>query len=145
MASGHTPFDVDQPAAACLLVRREAFDALGGFDEQFHPAWLEDVDFCRRLHAAGHRVLLVPGARFLHEGGVAMCRLGPQAYERIWYHNVERYVHKHQGRTAGLVLKVLIVAGMVLRIAWSLVRGSPGRARAYAGVLGQTLGARPRP
>src|SRR5690606_20317112 len=36
--------DVEQPAAACLLVRREAFDAVGGFDEGFHPAWFEDVD-----------------------------------------------------------------------------------------------------
>ena len=37
--------DAEQPAAACLLVRRAAFDAVGGFDADFHPAWFEDVDF----------------------------------------------------------------------------------------------------
>ncbi|HTV01831.1 MAG TPA: glycosyltransferase family 2 protein, partial [Luteitalea sp.] len=37
--------DVEQPAAACLLIRRAAFDAVGGFDTRFHPAWFEDVDF----------------------------------------------------------------------------------------------------
>ena len=41
------------PSAACLLVRRAAFDAIGGFDTRFHPAWFEDVDFCRRLQRRG--------------------------------------------------------------------------------------------
>ena len=43
------PADVEQPAAACLMIRADVFDRLGGFDEAFWPAWWEDVDFCRRL------------------------------------------------------------------------------------------------
>jgi N-acetylglucosaminyl-diphospho-decaprenol L-rhamnosyltransferase len=38
--------------AACLLVRREAFDALGGFDERYQ-LYCEDIDFCLRLRMAG--------------------------------------------------------------------------------------------
>lgn len=136
--------DVDQPAAACLLVRRSAFEAIGGFDEGFYPAWLEDVDFCRRLREARFRILLVPAAAFVHEGGVAMRRLGP-AFERIWYRNVERYVRKHHGPAGALVMKLLIVAGMTLRIGWSVLSGAPARARTYAGVAAQALGAHSRP
>ena len=50
------PADGEQPAAACLMIRADVFDRLGGFDEAFWPAWWEDVDFCRRLRAAGHRI-----------------------------------------------------------------------------------------
>ena len=35
--------DIEQPSAACLLVRRLAFDSVGGFDTQFHPAWFEEI------------------------------------------------------------------------------------------------------
>ena len=60
------PTDVDQPAAACLMVRAGAFDAIGGMDERFHPAWFEDVDFCRRLIAARYRIRFEPRATFVH-------------------------------------------------------------------------------
>src|SRR3990172_9168390 len=47
------PAEVEQPAGACLLVHRSAWDAVGGFDESFHPLWFEDVDLCRRLRVRG--------------------------------------------------------------------------------------------
>src|SRR5215472_8193093 len=58
---GHRPpLQVDQPAAAALMIRRDAYDDVGGFDEQFYPAWYEDVDFCRRLKAEGWEIYFVP-------------------------------------------------------------------------------------
>jgi hypothetical protein len=39
-----TPADVEQPAGAFLMIRRDVWQELGGFDEQFHPVWFEDVD-----------------------------------------------------------------------------------------------------
>src|SRR5262245_15943969 len=42
-----SPVKVDQPAAAALMIRRAAYEEIGGFDEQFYPAWYEDVDFCQ--------------------------------------------------------------------------------------------------
>jgi GT2 family glycosyltransferase len=49
--------------AACCLVRRQAWDAAGGFDTSFVNGW-EDVDFCLRLGAAGQEI------RFCHESVV---------------------------------------------------------------------------
>src|SRR5262249_47397974 len=38
--------EADQPAGACLMVRRSVIEQVGGLDEQFFPAWFEDVDWC---------------------------------------------------------------------------------------------------
>ena len=127
--------DVEHPAAACLLVRREAFDAVGGFDEGFHPAWFEDVDFCRRVHRAGWRIRYVADAPMQHEGGVAMRTMGLGSFNEAWYRNMRRYVDRHLSMPARLVFRGLLVAGMVLRALVSLVRGRPRDARAYLSVV----------
>lgn len=127
--------DVEQPAAACLMVRASLFDALGGLDERFYPAWFEDVDFCRRIHDAGFRIRYEPRATFVHRGGVAMRTLGRGPFARIWYRNLAAYVRKQHGVAAWLAVKVLIAAGMLLRVAIALVRGDREAARAYWSVL----------
>ena len=45
-----------------MLVRRDVFGALSGFEPAFAPH-AEDVDLCWRAHLAGHRVVVVPQAR----------------------------------------------------------------------------------
>jgi N-acetylglucosaminyl-diphospho-decaprenol L-rhamnosyltransferase len=54
--------------AAALLVRRDAFEELGGFDESFFM-YGEDADLCARLRDAGWDVELCDSARFVHVGG----------------------------------------------------------------------------
>jgi N-acetylglucosaminyl-diphospho-decaprenol L-rhamnosyltransferase len=53
---------------SALLVRRDAFEAIGGFDESFFM-YGEDADLCARLRDAGWAVELCPDARFVHLGG----------------------------------------------------------------------------
>jgi GT2 family glycosyltransferase len=53
---------------SALLLRREAFDAVGGFDESFFM-YGEDADLCERLQAAGWGLELCPDATFVHVGG----------------------------------------------------------------------------
>ena len=60
------PVDVEWATAACLVVRRSAFDQIGGFDESYF-LYFEDVDLCVRLRAAGFRVRYDPTVRVLHE------------------------------------------------------------------------------
>lgn len=56
---------VDWATGACLLVRRQAFDAVGGFDEKYF-LYGDEVDLQRRFHNAGLTVRFVPAARVTH-------------------------------------------------------------------------------
>lgn len=134
-----TASPVEQMAASCLLVRRSAFESVGGFDEQFSPVWFEDVDFCKRLRDRGWDVYFVPGAVFRHIGGVSMRGLGRARQKRVFYRNLERYVRKHHGRAAAATVKAMLVAGMSLRVAGSALKADRDGMHAFAGVLGGTL------
>lgn len=57
-------------SGACVLVRREAFEAVGGWDEDFF-LYCEDTDLCRRLWSAGWQVRYEPAAVISHVGGAS--------------------------------------------------------------------------
>ena len=64
------PQDLSAVVGACMLVRRAAFDEVGGFDTSF-PVAYNDVDFCLKLRRAGWRVLYVPDGVLLHQGSAS--------------------------------------------------------------------------
>jgi len=66
--SGQQSVQVDWVSGACMLARRDALDAVKGFDERFFLYW-EDADLCRRLRAKGYHVRYVPGAAAIHRVG----------------------------------------------------------------------------
>ncbi|HJL16331.1 MAG TPA: glycosyltransferase family 2 protein [Sandaracinaceae bacterium LLY-WYZ-13_1] len=71
--AGCDPWDdcvrnVTAVTAACAMVPRAAFEAVGGFDERFAVAY-NDVDLCLRLRAAGYRIVYTPHAALQHEEG----------------------------------------------------------------------------
>jgi GT2 family glycosyltransferase len=57
---------VDWVLGAAMLIRRRAFDAVGGWDERFF-LYMEDADFCRRCGKAGWKVAFVPEVNLRHE------------------------------------------------------------------------------
>ncbi len=59
--------EIQAANGAVLLVRRETFDALGGFDERIHM-YAEDLDVCWRARRLGRKVWFVHDAEFLHVG-----------------------------------------------------------------------------
>jgi glycosyltransferase involved in cell wall biosynthesis len=60
--------EVSAASAACLLVRRDAFETIGGYDEAEFPVFLTEVDLCLRLAKAGWRTVWTPQATLLHDG-----------------------------------------------------------------------------
>ncbi|MBI3958806.1 MAG: glycosyltransferase family 2 protein [Chloroflexi bacterium] len=87
------PLTVDWVSGACLCVRREVIEQIGGLDENFF-LYFEDVDWCRRMRLAGWRVVYNPRVQVVHLGGqsqparrVANRQYGEslRLYYRKWY------------------------------------------------------------
>lgn len=57
---------VDYASGCSLLVRREVWEALGGLDTRYHPAYYEDTDLCLAMARAGWQVLVEPTSMILH-------------------------------------------------------------------------------
>ena len=67
------PIAVDWVSGACVLVRRVAFDAIGGFDERYFM-YAEDVDLCWRLGRASWGARYVPAAEVVHAQGLSTAK-----------------------------------------------------------------------
>jgi GT2 family glycosyltransferase len=63
--------EVDYCSGASLMVRRSVFDALGGFQERYAPAYFEDTDLCFRLRRMGLKTLYQPRSVVLHFEGLS--------------------------------------------------------------------------
>jgi GT2 family glycosyltransferase len=103
-----------QPAAAYWLLRRVAWDDVGGFDEDFYPAWFEDVDFSKRILDAGWRQFLVAEAVAYHQGGIALHHLEYREFLDIYYGNLLKYWRKHHQRYR-TQLTIAVRTGILLR------------------------------
>jgi GT2 family glycosyltransferase len=118
---------VDYAAGACLLVRRNVFGEVGGWDEEFE-FWYEDVDLERRLQEHGP-VLYVPTAPFEHLGGYSARKLSRAQLVSRHYRGALRYGQKHFGFGGRIGLGLLY--GAVGTIRMLLARRSPADAEAY--------------
>lgn len=134
---------VEQPAAAALAFRREAFAAVGRFDAGFQPAWFEDVDLARRMKTAGLVFRYWPAAVFRHELGSTVPRLGYGPFLRIYYRNLIRYLRKHHGPLWALAMRTALVPGVLIRLLFLPLRRprrAESRREAFRGLIGVLLG-----
>ena len=119
------PQHIEQPAAAALLLRREVVEEIGPLDEQFAPAWFEDVDYCRRLAEAKKEVWAVPAAVVRHFGGASLEHIHFSGFVDIWYRNMWRYAKKWMRPGQTEALRWAIIAGMLLRVLAGLAGKRP--------------------
>lgn len=128
---------------ACFAVRREAFEAVGGFDERF---WLygEEADLCKRIEDAGWAVRRFPSVTATHIGGAsggedpAQSRLVLEHFQR----GGEHFVEKHEGRGALLAYRAANLTGSLGRGLLGVgQRSAEHRRRAVR--LGRTLAENP--
>jgi N-acetylglucosaminyl-diphospho-decaprenol L-rhamnosyltransferase len=121
------PREAEFLMGACLLVRREAADTVGLFDEDFFM-FSEETDWCYRFRQAGWKVLFTPDSEFVHVGGASTRQnWGPMFREQVRGHL--RFLAKHHGaREAERARRLLHVS---LRLRGVLFPGERGRT--YAG------------
>lgn len=121
--------DTTSLTAACLLLRREAYEAIGGLDERFF-LYAEDVDLCRRLRQAGWRLRYVARATVRHlRGGSGSVDPAPAAL--AYRASQVAFYAKHRGPLSRIMLRAYLHAqygvGMLLgrsgdRAIWDWLR-----------------------
>ncbi|MEU9555353.1 glycosyltransferase family 2 protein [Streptomyces fumanus] len=133
-------------STAGMLVRRDVFERLGGFDRRL-PLMRDDIDLCWRAHAAGHRVLVAPEAVVRHAEAASRERRTVDCAGRTTAspHRVDKAGAVHtllvNTRTAALPWVLFrILLGTVLRTFAYLVGKVPGQAvDEIRGLLGVVL------
>ncbi len=119
----------DWVSGSCLMIRRACLEAVAGFDEGFF-LYEEDADLCRRVRAAGWRVVFTPAAEVAHQLGRSM-EQDPRGTRLAYDSSHLRYYRTHNGRPSVAVLRgLLLLRGLATWLA-GLVRNDP-RARASA-------------
>jgi glycosyltransferase involved in cell wall biosynthesis/GT2 family glycosyltransferase len=107
---------------ACFVVRRAAFEAVGGFDARF---WLygEEADLCERLERAGWEIGVVEDAVAHHEGGASAAGIEDLVFEHF-QRGAEHFVAKRGGPRAVRSLRLAEVVGSATR---AVLPGPPAR------------------
>jgi GT2 family glycosyltransferase len=111
-ASGEGLRQVDWVSGALMLIRREVFDALGGFDERFFLYW-EDADFCKRAAMAGWSTWYAPVAEVVHRTARAS-RHAPVRSLAAFHVSALRYYWKH-GNVVARMLSPAVALGLAAR------------------------------
>ncbi len=109
----HRAQDVAWGGGACILIRRDVFEAVGGFDERFFM-YCEDMDLCKRIRDAGYRLRYLPEPFAIHHWGKSTAQL-PRAMLREAYRSRVHYFEKHFPGWGGSVARTLAVIELRIR------------------------------
>lgn len=120
VASGVESAAVDWVMGAAMLVRRDRFAAIGGFDSRYFLYW-EDADLCRRLWARGWSTRYVPGARVTHAGGDSAASDAARAI-RAFHRSAYRYYATHVVPSPWHPMRWLAWAALTSRAVWKARR-----------------------
>jgi len=103
------PRELQAVTGACLLIPRNVFFQVGGFDEQFYNGY-EDVDLCLRLRERGYRVVYTPWAQLIHHESVS----GPERF-RKFRENLDILNTRWSGRISPDDTRIYLEDGLIVR------------------------------
>ena len=138
--AGGAPFPIDHPLGAAMLIRRAVYEQVGGFDEGFFM-YAEEVDWCRRIRAAGWEIWQVPAAHIVHLAGQSTRQVAGRMYVELWRARY-RFFAKHYPPRFRHAARLVVRAGMLRKtLAVTLDALRWRRAPVEARALRRTYGA----
>lgn len=123
------PFEIDTPLGAVMLLRREAIEQVGIFDEGF-ALYCEEIDWAARFKEAGWKNLCAPAAHIVHHSGKSTSQVQVESFIKLW---ASRYrLHTKHPQFAPLWLaRRIVIAGMKRKMR----EASPEMKAAYAKIV----------
>jgi len=119
--------EVDWVIGAALCVRREAYEQVGGLDENFFM-YSEELDWCRRLKAAGWKVVYFPPAQVIHHEGRSSEQVPAATHIRFNSSKV-RYFRKYHGPLAAETLRWFLLGNFAAQLVLEFAKGLVGHKR----------------
>jgi GT2 family glycosyltransferase len=113
------PIEVEAISGACMLVKREALNQVGGFDADYF-LHCEDLDWCMRFLEKNWKILFVPDAQIIHDQGTCS-RSRPIFVEWHKHQGMMRFYHKFFRQRYSRPLMWLITFGVWLRFSLLVV------------------------
>jgi N-acetylglucosaminyl-diphospho-decaprenol L-rhamnosyltransferase len=105
---------------AALAIRREAFNAVGGFDESFFM-YFEDADLCRRMKKAGWEVHFAPVTTVVHIGGASTEQVRADMAAQL-LHSTDLFYQRHSSRLGIAVMSVIVKSLMLSKWIGGILR-----------------------
>ena len=130
--------DVDWLSGSCILVRVDAFDAVGGFDPAFFM-YFEETDLARRLDRAGWGRRYVAEATVMHHGSRSASQ-DLRARDQRYYASKLAYARRYFGHLGEAAVRASHAKLFAIEAAWQAVRGDPRAAARHFAVARQMLG-----
>jgi GT2 family glycosyltransferase len=119
---------VDAVNGAFMLMRRQALDEVGLFDEGYWM-YMEDLDLCYRFAEAGWTTWYEPSVTVLHvKHGTTGDRRSPRL-ERAFHYGMYRFYRKHYAPRRSAIVSGTVYAGIAARLAWRVGRSTLAKAR----------------
>lgn len=106
---GQASFPVDFVLGAAMMARRDVIEQVGGFDEGY---WLycEEMDWARRVRAAGWEIRVDPRAHVVHYEGQSSRQFRGRAFVALWRSRF-RYFRRYHSFLFNLMVRLLVLAG----------------------------------
>lgn len=112
---------VENVCGACMLIRRDVFEELGGFDERFF-LYYEEIDFCLRANQRGYKVYYNPYVEVVHFASKSSSNHREIFFFNL-YNNKLLFIRKHYSYPFYIVAFILVLIGLSLRAAISFIAG----------------------
>ena len=108
--------EVEVLSGACMFIRKQVLDVIGGLDERFFM-YGEDIDLSYRITQAGYRNVFFPAAQIVHYKGEST-RKASVKYVYTFYRAMALFARKHfgSGRAYALLIETLIAVRVVLAV-----------------------------
>jgi GT2 family glycosyltransferase len=126
-----TPDDATQPVdwlvGACLMVRRQAVEQAGLLDEGFFM-YSEELDWCRRIKAAGWDIVYLPAAQVIHHEGRSSQQVVPARHLNFQRSKL-RYFRKYHGSVAATGLRLFLLMTYAFQLSEEAAKWLAGHKR----------------
>ena len=120
---GDEPFEVDWASSACLMVRKDVFESLEGFDEGFLFYWA-DADFCRRIQDNGFKICCLPSASVVHDMRNEATKKKSIHMIKSFHLGVYRYFRRYYIQSIFHPLNIVAIVGLSVRAAVQILANS---------------------